>query len=46
MTPPRAARTLASKAPNAKLVTVQAGHAMMTEAPEETLSALKEFLGA
>ncbi|MDM0113462.1 alpha/beta hydrolase [Variovorax sp. J22R133] len=46
MTPPRAARTLTSKALKAKVVTVPAGHAMMTEAPEETLTALKEFLGA
>jgi len=44
MTPPRATRTLASKAPNAKVVTVKAGHALMTEAPDEVLFALADFL--
>jgi len=46
MTPPRAAKTLVAKARNPKVVTVPAGHALMTEAPEQTLFALKDFLGA
>lgn len=46
MTPPRAARTLASKAANAKVVNVKAGHQMMGEAPDEVLFALTDFLGA
>ncbi|MDM0104429.1 alpha/beta hydrolase [Variovorax sp. J22R24] len=44
MTPPRSARTLASKAGNAKVVTVKAGHALMTEAPDDALFALSAFL--
>lgn len=44
MTMPRAARTLIAKAPSAKVVTVQAGHALMTEAPDEVLFALSAFL--
>jgi pimeloyl-ACP methyl ester carboxylesterase len=45
MTPPRAARTLTAKAPQARVVTVKAGHALMTEAPDEVLFALRDFLG-
>ena len=44
MTPPRATKTLTVKAPQAKVVTVQAGHALMSEAPDAVLFALKEFL--
>jgi pimeloyl-ACP methyl ester carboxylesterase len=44
MTPPRAARTLIAKAAQAKVVTVPAGHALMTEAPDDVLLALSEFL--
>ena len=44
MTPPRAARSLAQKAPGAKVVTVKAGHAQMAEAPDEVLFALRDFL--
>ena len=44
MTPPRATRALTSKAANAKVVTVNAGHALMTEAPDEVLFALSAFL--
>jgi len=44
MTPPRATRTLTSKAADAKVVTVNAGHALMTEAPDEVLFALSAFL--
>lgn len=46
MTPPRAARALQAKAAGAKTVTVQAGHALMSEAPDAVLFALKDFLGA
>ena len=44
MTPPRATKALTSKAANARVVTVQAGHALMTEAPDATLFALRDFL--
>lgn len=44
MTPPRSARTLTAKAPGAKVVTVKAGHALMSEAPDEVLFALRDFL--
>jgi len=44
MTPARAARSLAQKSPAAKVVTVKAGHALMAEAPDEVLSALRDFL--
>lgn len=44
MTPPKAARALASHARLAQLVEVNAGHALMSEAPDEVLLALREFL--
>ena len=44
MTPPRATKALTSKATNARVVTVQAGHALMSEAPDATLFALRDFL--
>jgi len=44
MTLPRAAKALAQKAPHAKVVTVKAGHALMSEAPDEVLFALRDFL--
>jgi pimeloyl-ACP methyl ester carboxylesterase len=44
MTMPRAARSLIAKAPGAKVVTVQAGHALMSEAPDDVLFALADFL--
>lgn len=46
MTPPRATQTLTAKAPGAKVVTVNAGHALMSEAPDEVLFALRDFLTA
>jgi pimeloyl-ACP methyl ester carboxylesterase len=46
MTPPRAAKALAAKATGAKVVTVQAGHALMSEAPDAVLFALADFVGA
>lgn len=46
MTPPRAARALAAHARQAKVVEVEAGHALMTEAPGEVLDALRDFLAA
>jgi len=46
MTPPKAAQALIDTAPQAKLVTVPGGHAMMMEAPEDTLHALSLFLKA
>jgi pimeloyl-ACP methyl ester carboxylesterase len=44
MTPPRATKALAAKARGAKVVTVKAGHQLMTEAPDEVLFALSAFL--
>lgn len=46
MTPPRATRALTAKAPDAKVVTVHAGHALMSEAPDAVLFALRDFLTA
>ena len=44
MTPPRAARSLIGKAHAARVVQVQAGHALMQEAADEVLFALRDFL--
>lgn len=44
MTLPKMAQALAGKARHGKTVLVQGGHQLMTEAPEETLLALKDFL--
>ncbi len=44
MTPPKAAQGLIDAAPKAKVITVDAGHAIMTEAPDATLFALRDFL--
>lgn len=44
MTPPKAAASLQQKAPGAKTVLVDAGHQMMTEAPDAVLFALRDFL--
>ncbi len=50
MTPPNAAQGLIKaaqrRAAAAKVVMVNSGHHQMTEAPEETLAALREFLNA
>ncbi|MDO5625293.1 MAG: alpha/beta hydrolase [Pseudomonadota bacterium] len=46
MTPPKAARALAAHARLAKIVEVNAGHALMSEAPDEVLFALRGFLAA
>ena len=46
MTPPRAARALVDKARAPKVVTVAAGHSLMTEAPDAVLFALADFLKA
>lgn len=44
MTPPKAAQPLREKAKNAQTVLVDGGHQMMTEAPDEVLFALRDFL--
>jgi pimeloyl-ACP methyl ester carboxylesterase len=44
MTPPKAAAALAAKAHNGRIATLDAGHALMTEAPDGVLFALREFL--
>lgn len=41
MTPMKAGQALAREIPGARLVAVDAGHAMMSEAPRETLAALR-----
>ena len=46
MTPPRATKALVGKARNAKVVTVHAGHSLMSEAPDAVLFALRDFLSA
>ena len=45
MTPPKAAQPLIQAAPRAKVVTLQGGHSLMSEAPDTTLFALRDFLG-
>ncbi|MEO7199863.1 MAG: alpha/beta hydrolase [Dokdonella sp.] len=44
MTPPRATKLLIAKAQHSKVVTVRAGHALMSEAPDAVLDALRHFL--
>jgi pimeloyl-ACP methyl ester carboxylesterase len=44
MTPLKAGRALAAEIPGARLVTLDAGHSMMSEAPREVLAALRAFL--
>ncbi|HXF81042.1 MAG TPA: alpha/beta hydrolase [Usitatibacter sp.] len=44
MTPFKAGRALASAIPGARLVALEAGHSMMSEAPRELLRALGDFL--
>ncbi len=44
MTPPRAAASLQSRARDGRTVLLEAGHSLMTEAPEGVLGALREFL--
>jgi pimeloyl-ACP methyl ester carboxylesterase len=45
MTPFKAGSALAKEIPGATFVTLDAGHSMMSEAPRETLDAMKRFLG-
>ena len=44
MTPPKSAKALAQHARLARVVEVNAGHSLMTEAPDEVLFALRDFL--
>ena len=44
MTVPQAARGLIGKAAKGKVVTLEAGHQLMTEAPDAVLFALRDFL--
>jgi pimeloyl-ACP methyl ester carboxylesterase len=44
MTPHKAVQALAAEIPGARFVSLDAGHSMMTEAPRETLDALRRFL--
>jgi len=45
MTLPKMARSLQARAADGRTVMVEGGHQMMTEAPDEVLQALKDFLG-
>ncbi|GAB3770455.1 alpha/beta hydrolase [Ramlibacter monticola] len=44
MTPPKAAQALQQKAQDGRTVLVDGGHQMMTEAPDQVLFALRDFL--
>ncbi len=44
MTPPKAAQTLVASVKQAKVITLQAGHSLMSEAPDGVLFALRDFL--
>jgi len=44
MTPWKAGQALAREIPGARFVALEAGHAMMSEAPREVLSALRTHL--
>jgi pimeloyl-ACP methyl ester carboxylesterase len=45
MTPARAGAALAARLPSHELVTIEkAGHALMAEAPDAVLAALKRFV--
>ena len=46
MTPPKAAQSLVAQARQGQVVTLAAGHALMTEAPDGVLFALTAFLNA
>jgi pimeloyl-ACP methyl ester carboxylesterase len=46
MTPASATRALIAKASGAQVLTVKAGHQLMSEAPDEVLFALRDFLSA
>ena len=45
MTAFKAGQALAAQIPGARFVAIDAGHSMMSEAPRETLGALRDFLG-
>ncbi|HXZ47470.1 MAG TPA: alpha/beta hydrolase [Usitatibacter sp.] len=45
MTPWKAGQAVADRIPGARLVTLDAGHSMMTEAPRELTAALRDLLG-
>ena len=45
MTPIKAGRALAAEIPGARFEELDSGHSMMSEAPRETLAALRRFLG-
>ena len=45
MTPFKVGRAMAEAIPGAKLVALDAGHSMMSEAPREVLVALRDFIG-
>ncbi|KAF1046936.1 alpha/beta fold hydrolase [Xylophilus sp.] len=46
MTPPHAGRALAARIAGAQVVELEAGHALMAEAPDAVLGALRGFLAA
>lgn len=44
MTPWKAGKSVAERIPGSRLVSIDAGHSMMSEAPRATLGALRDFL--
>jgi pimeloyl-ACP methyl ester carboxylesterase len=46
MTPPRSTRLLAAAMPHARSVTLDSGHSLMSEQPEQVLAALLECIGS
>ena len=44
MTPPRSAQALVASIPHARVATVDCGHSMMTERPDDVRMALQDFV--
>lgn len=44
MTPPRSAQALVAAIPHARVATIDCGHAMMTERPDDVRAALQDFV--
>ena len=44
MTPPRSAQALVASIPHARVATVDCGHSLMTERPDDVRTALQDFV--
>jgi pimeloyl-ACP methyl ester carboxylesterase len=44
MTPPRSAQALVASIPHARVTTIDCGHSLMTERPDEVRAALEDFM--